>query len=177
MNMRKWVIVLTVVLALGGCGEDLMEESENGKETTGSRGTTKDTVVDDESPLNVSEWEAASALLTDAAAMVGERGFQQEATEDVYAVCVATALERSFFQGDYSIVDFNYARDALSQVLGVPRDPEADPNLPVDVPYWGRHLMEWNDEAGRTEGEVLSLFRDAAELARDQRDRADELNA
>ena len=172
--MGKWTISILALVVLSGCADDSTQKSGEQEQATGSRGTSRVSEVTEDSPLNVVEWDAAARLLTDAASMVEERGFQQGATEDVYSVCVTTALERSFFQGDYSIVDFNYALEALSQLLGVPREVKPDPDLPLDVPFWGRHLIEWNDEEGRTEEEVISAFEDAATLALELRDEAQE---
>ena len=63
------------------------------------------------------------------------------------------------------MVDFNYAREALSRILGVKREPEPLPADPLAVPYWGRHLMEWNDAPGRTEEEVIGALRSASAFA------------
>ena len=114
--------------------------------------------------LNAREWAAASEMLARAGELVEERGFQQGAVTVVDQECVATALEHSFEEKDYSIVDFNYAREALSRVLGVEREPPPQGDL-LAVPYWGSLLMEWNDAPGRTEEEVVDAFRDAADLA------------
>ena len=91
----------------------------------------------------------------------GNRG----SAEPVPQECLATALEHSFRENEYSIVDFNYAREALSRVLQIPRDPLKLHGDPLDVPYWGRHLMEWNDAPGRTKSEVLESLQSAARMA------------
>jgi hypothetical protein len=120
-------------------------------------------------PPNVVEWEAASQMLQEAADLTREVGWQQNATEEVEQVCVATAVERVFLRGDYSVVDFNYAREAISRHLGVPRDPAPEEGSPFPVPYWGRHLMERNDAPERTEEEVIAAFEAAAQMASDLR--------
>ena len=62
------------------------------------------------------------------------------------------------------IVDFNYTREALSRILKVSREPEANPSDPLDVPYWGRNFMEWNDEPGRKKEDVIDALKSAADL-------------
>ena len=115
--------------------------------------------------INAKEWLAAGKILDRAARLIEEKGWQQGATEAVPQECIATALEHSFREKGYSIVDFNYAREALSRVLQIPRDPKAVPGDPLDVPYWGRHLMEWNDAPGRTKAEVLESLQSASGMA------------
>jgi hypothetical protein len=115
--------------------------------------------------INAKEWSAAGKILDRAARLIEEKGWQQGAVEAVPQECIATALEHSFKEEEYSIVDFNYAREALSRVLQIPRDPIAVPGDPLDVPYWGRHLMEWNDTPGRTKTEVLESLQSAAGIA------------
>ena len=114
---------------------------------------------------NAIEWEAAARMLLAAKCLIEERGWQQSALTTTSEECVATALEHAFQQGDYSIVDFNYAREALARTLKIEREPKKLNNDPLDVPYWGRMLMEWNDTAGRTQQEVLAMFGNAAELS------------
>lgn len=115
--------------------------------------------------INAKEWASASKILNGAARLIEEKGWQQGSVEPVPQECLATALEHSFRENEYSIVDFNYAREALSQVLQIPRDPIKLPGDPLDVPYWGRHLMEWNDAPGRTKNEVLKSLESAAVMA------------
>jgi len=115
--------------------------------------------------VNAKEWASASKILQRAARLIEEKGWQQGSVEPVQQECLATALEHSFREKEYSIVDFNYAREALSQVLQIPREPKKLPGDPLDVPYWGRHLMEWNDAPGRTKSEVLESLQSAAMMA------------
>lgn len=115
--------------------------------------------------INVKEWSSASKILDCAARLIEQRGWQQGAVEPVPQLCLATALEHSFREKEYSIVDFNYAREALSRVLQILRDPIKLEGDPLDVPYWGRHLMEWNDIPGRTKTEVLESLQSAAGMA------------
>jgi len=115
--------------------------------------------------INAKEWASASNILNRAALLIEEKGWQQGSVEPVPQECLATALEHSFREKEYSIVDFNYAREALSRVLQIPRDPLKLPGDPLDVPYWGRHLMEWNDAPGRTKNEVLESLHSAAGMA------------
>jgi len=115
--------------------------------------------------LNAKEWASASNILNRAALLIEEKGWQQGSVEPVPQECLATALEHSFREKEYSIVDFNYAREALSRILQIPRDTLKLPGDPLDVPYWGRHLMEWNDTPGRTKTEVLESLQSAAGMA------------
>ena len=116
-------------------------------------------------PINVAEWKAAAKLLKNARRLIERDGWQQGSTIDVRTNCVATALERALKESNYSLVDFNYAREALSQVLNVRRDPAKLKGDPRAVPYWGRELIDWNDKKGRTEREVLDLYARASALA------------
>ena len=115
--------------------------------------------------INAKEWASASKILNRASRLIEEKGWQQGSVEPVPQECLATALEHSFREKEYSIVDFNYAREALSRVLQIARDPLKLPGDPLDVPYWGRHLMEWNDAPGRTKTEVLESLQSAARMA------------
>jgi len=115
--------------------------------------------------INAKEWASASKILNRAARLIEEKGWQQGSVEPVPQECLATALEHSFREKEYSIVDFNYAREALSRVLQIPRDPLKLPGDPLHVPYWGRHLMEWNDAPGRTKTEVLESLHSASGMA------------
>jgi hypothetical protein len=118
-----------------------------------------------DAPVNANEWLAASAILTRAGQLIRERGWQRGSPVPVAKECMATALEHAFREKDYTIVDFNYARDALARALNVPRDPQPLPNDVLDVPYWGRELMDWNDAHGRTEADVLNALSAAAQFA------------
>jgi len=115
--------------------------------------------------VNVKEWLNASKMLSMAAQLIRKNGWQQGSLTAVYAHCAATALEAAFRQGKFSIVDFNYAREALSRTIHVAREPQKLANDRLEVPYWGRSFMEWNDAPGRTKEEVLKAFNDASNLA------------
>jgi hypothetical protein len=43
------------------------------------------------------------------------------------------------------------------------------PDDPLNVPYWGRNFMYWNDAPGRTEKEVLAAFDKAISIAESRR--------
>lgn len=111
------------------------------------------------------EWSAAGEMLSRAAELIEERGWQQGATKPVELFCAATALEAAFLEGKYSVVDFNYARASLSRVVRVPLEPRAEAGESLAVPYWGRELMEWNDAPGRSEEEVIDAFTTASNRA------------
>jgi hypothetical protein len=115
--------------------------------------------------MKVIEWDAAGKILKRAAELINEKGWQQGAAEAVPEKCLATALEHAFREKEYSIVDFNYAREALSRMLHVPREPQPAPSDPLAVPYWGLHFMEWNDAPGRTKEEVVNALNAASALA------------
>jgi len=114
---------------------------------------------------NVNEWKAASKILRTAKSLIEKRGWQQGAVEPTSKECAATALEHAFRQNDFSIVEFNYAREALARVLKIKSEPGRSDNDPLDVPYWGRSLMEWNDATQTTKKQVLDTFEDAARLS------------
>lgn len=115
--------------------------------------------------VNVAEWIAASKILLRAKMLIEERGWQQGVVGLTSRECMATALEHAFRENNFSIVDFNYAREALARTLNIGREPNKIDDDPLDVPYWGRPLMDWNDKPGRTEQEVLQAFEKASELS------------
>ena len=116
-------------------------------------------------------------MLTRAREIIRSGEWQQGDTEVLpNRWCLDTALEQAYKEGDYTIVDFNYAREALAQTLEVPRDPASLANDPLDVPYWGREFMVWNDAPGRTEEEVLSALERASKLASANESEARRLN-
>ena len=114
----------------------------------------------------MNEWSAAAEILDRARDLIEEHGWQQGATDAVQSHCLATALEASLRHTGHSMVDFNYAREALSQRLGIARNPSDGPQGGSEVPYWGGPLMEWNDTPGRSKREVVKELQAAAELAR-----------
>ena len=114
---------------------------------------------------NQKEWQSAERILLRAIDLVKQNGWQQGAIDTVSQECLATSIERAYKEGDYTIVDFNYTREALSRVLNVSREPEAIPLDTLDVPYWGRNFMKWNDEPGRRQEEVIDALKKAADLA------------
>src|SRR5688572_22266561 len=61
--------------------------------------------------INAKEWASASKILNRAALLIEEKGWQQGSIEPVPRECLTTALEHSFREKEYSIVDFNYARE------------------------------------------------------------------
>ncbi len=115
--------------------------------------------------VNVNEWKAAGKILLAAKLLIEKRGWQQGAIQPTSHECAATALEHAFRQNKFSIVEFNYAREALARVLNIEREPQKFDNDPLDVPYWGRSLMDWNDASGRTKEEVVEAFKKATELS------------
>lgn len=114
---------------------------------------------------NVNEWMAASKILRSAKTLIEKRGWQQGTVEPTSKECVATALEHAFHQNKFSIVEFNYAREALARVLKMEREPKQSDGDPLDVPYWGKSLMEWNDAPQTTMKQVLETFESAAQLS------------
>jgi hypothetical protein len=129
--------------------------------------------------LNVIEWRAASTMLDRARQLIELRGWQQGAISKVLPECAATALEHAFFENTrrYSVVDFNYAREALSRTIDVAREPVRIDDDLLAVPYWGRNLMDWNDKPGRTKSEVLKAFKNASNLALKLSKEAEKRNA
>lgn len=160
----KRLLLLCLATLVGGCQATVLP---NGSAVMNSQPSPLPSA-----PMNVNEWAAASRLLTRSADLVRERGFQQGAVVPVASVCMATALERAFEEGGYSIVDFNYAREALARVLDVPREPVVIAGDPLDVPYWGRDLMDWNDTPGRTGQDAIAAFEKAARTAIELREAA-----
>ena len=114
---------------------------------------------------NQKEWQSANKILLRAIDLVNQNGWQQGAISTVPQDCLATSIERAYNEGDYTIVEFNYTREALSRILKVSREPEVIPSDPLDVPYWGRNFMEWNDEPGRKKEDVIDALKSAADLA------------
>ena len=115
--------------------------------------------------VNLKEWQAASDILNRAVELVNKNGWQQGEVLPSSKVCLTTAIERAWLEKKYSLVDFNYAREALSKILKVPRDPRPLPSDPLDVPYWGRHFVEWNDVPARTKEQVIGTLESALLLA------------
>jgi len=122
-------------------------------------------LLPDPEPVNFKEWRAANKILKKAVKLIHEKGWQQGETEPCSQLCLATAIEQASLEKKYSFVDFNYAREAVSRILNVPRDPVANPSDPLAVPYWGRHFMEWNDTPGRTKEQVTDALYAASVLA------------
>lgn len=114
---------------------------------------------------NQKEWQTANRILLRAVDLVKQNGWQQSAISQVAQECLATSIEKAYKEGDYTIVDFNYTREALSRILNIPREPEANPHDQLDVPYWGRSFMEWNDAPGRKKEDVIDVLKSAADLA------------
>ena len=114
---------------------------------------------------NQKEWQSASRILLRAIDLVKQNGWQQGSISTVPQECLATSIERAYKEGDYTIVDFNYTREALSRILNVSREPEVIPSDPLDVPYWGRNFMEWNDAPERKKEDVIDALKTAADLA------------
>ena len=114
---------------------------------------------------NQKEWQNANRILLRAIDLVNQNGWQQGATSTVSQECLATSIERAYKEGDYAIVDFNYTREALSRILKVSREAEAISSDPLDVPYWGRNFMEWNDAPGRKKEDITDALGSAADLA------------
>jgi hypothetical protein len=115
--------------------------------------------------VNLKEWQAASDILDRAIELVNKNGWQQGEVLPGSKVCLTTAIERAWQEKKYSLVDFNYTREALSKILNVPREPAALPLDPLAVPYWGRHFMEWNDVPGRSKEQVIDTLKAASILA------------
>jgi hypothetical protein len=115
--------------------------------------------------VNANEWKAAGKILLAARLLIEKRGWQQGANHPVPEECMATALEHAFQENRSSIVEFNYAREALARTLNIEREPQKTDNDPLDVPYWGRLLMDWNDAPGRKKEEVLEVLKRASELS------------
>jgi hypothetical protein len=166
--------MVVLLFVVGGCQDATELDNSAGEEASVAPDKMSSTDMPT-APPNANEWLVASNILRRAGELVEERGFQQGALEEVPQECVATALEHAFEEGSYSIVDFNYAREAISQVLGVSREPDHEAGDPLAVPYWGRLLMEWNDAPGRTEAEVIEAFQEAARKALALREEAIEL--
>lgn len=117
--------------------------------------------------VNLKEWQAAGDILNRAIELVNKNGWQQGEILPSSKVCLTTAIERAWQEKKYSLVDFNYAREALSKTLKVPREPQPLPSDPLAVPYWGRHFMEWNDVPGRTKDQVIGTLKAALLLTKE----------
>lgn len=85
-------------------------------------------------------------------------------------------LENAWKELGKTIVDFDYAREAMVKAIDVPRTPITTSSDPLNVPYWGRNLMYWNDKDGRTEKEVLQAFDQAIAIAEKSKAAAVEAN-
>jgi len=120
--------------------------------------TAHQNAMAEEQALNVAEWSAASEILLTAKQLIVDKGWQQAAPDKVDAECMATALEHAWQKSGKSLVDFNYAREALARATGMPAQAQRFAGDPLDLPYWGRNLMYWNDAEGRTEEQVLAAF-------------------
>ena len=82
--------------------------------------------------VNLKEWQAAGDILNRAIDLVNKNGWQQGEILPSSKVCLTTAIERAWQEKKYSLVDFNYAREALSKTLKVPREP---PSLSLQT-HW-----------------------------------------
>jgi hypothetical protein len=83
---------------------------------------------------NLHEWKAASRILKKAVQLINQNGWQQGEVLPSSRECLATSIERAYESDQHTIVDFNYAREALSRVLQVDRDPKAISDDILDVP-------------------------------------------
>jgi hypothetical protein len=130
--------------------------------------STMATLASAQEKMNYKEWDAASNLLLDAAAIIHKNGWQQGATTPVSQECIATALEKAFRANtSYTLVDLNYAKAILDKTIGVTGQHMV---LSIDtsntdqpqVPYWGAAYREWNDKPGQTQDAVIGALRNAA---------------
>lgn len=111
---------------------------------------------------NAEAWKAAAKILVQARVVIKKKGWEQAPTQG--HVCLATAVEAAFRKTNQSVAGFNYACAALKKVLGRSKTSRRV-NDKLDVPYWGRELMDWNDRPGRTETDVLKTISTATEYA------------
>ncbi|MCG6111545.1 MAG: hypothetical protein MEQ74_05070 [Paracoccus sp.] len=129
-------------------------------------------------PINSAEWEAAAGILTTARDLVRDEPWGKPLTDTTLSsggsntMCLSVALEEAWKSQGASLVDFEYARSAVDQVIDVASlevQSEADP---LNVPYWGRSYMYWNDASERTQEDVVQALDQAIEYANGQREAA-----
>lgn len=108
------------------------------------------------------QWAEAANLLQTAKEVLEKRPWSANA-DGFYKMCAATGLERAVHDTSASLTAFMLARASLQSVLCVAADEDGGSGL--EVPYWGRSIMDWNDAPGRTKDEVLDAFEKAAQRA------------
>ena len=138
---------------------------------------TSSNLAAQELPLNVKEWRSAIEVIRLARQTINEGGWYQVEVISG-AECMATALEKSWIQLDKSLVDWEYTKLAMNQVLDAPELSSLSLDSdPLSTPYWGRYYVYWNDADGRTKEEVLEAIDRAIDFALSEEQRALEVNA
>lgn len=122
--------------------------------------------------LNSKEWESAAGLLERAKELIEIGPWGKPLTDPDLAVgpdevtCIAFAMNDALNEMGISVVDFEYAKLAMSQAIDAPPLAELTSNDdPLSVPYWGRYFMYWNDAEDRTKEEVLAAMDRAIAIA------------
>jgi hypothetical protein len=120
-------------------------------------------------PLNVGEWQSAVQILKGAKTKVeGNWGQGPNAGGGSRTTCLSVAMEQSWAEQKKTMVDFDYAKMALSRAINMPLEPMKIDGDPLSTPYWGRNFVYYNDAPGRTEAEVLAALDRAIALAKEQ---------
>jgi hypothetical protein len=128
-------------------------------------------MAQEQPPLNQAEWQSATELLVRAKELIEIGPWGKPLTDTSLAgpdeiTCIAFAMNDAQNELGTSIVNFEYARLAMSQAIDAPdMSSLSSANDPLSVPYWGRYFMYWNDAESRTKEEVLDAMDRAIEIA------------
>lgn len=121
-----------------------------------------------ELPLNAQEWSNAEQILMGTKNILEEYEWYRAEKPSTKAYCLSEALEKSWKDSDYSLVDLDYAKLALNESIKAPKSLPTSADDPLSVPYWGRYYMYWNDAENRTKEEVINAVTKAISFAKSE---------
>lgn len=116
-------------------------------------------------PLNSQEWSNAAKILLGTKTILEENEWYRAEKPSGKAYCLSEALEKSWKDSNYSLVDLDYAKQALNKSIDAPKSLPTSIDDPLSVPYWGRYYMYWNDADHRTKKQVIDALERAISFA------------